>query len=284
MKPLQGIRVVNLAINLPGPLAAFRLNQLGAEILKIEPPSGDPLALACRAYYDRLLAGQQVLTLDLYRAADKAQLDVHLAESDLLLTAQRPSALERLGLEWQGLHSRYPALCQVALLGFPPPDDDIPGHDLMFQAASGLLDPPHMPRALIADYGAAEQIVSAAMALLLARARTGESDCARVSIAEAGDWFAAPARYGLTVGGVLSGAWPAYGLYRAQDGYVALAALEPRFRERFTKALGWTAVTRESLETLFLTRSAREWEAWARELNIPLTAVRSIGEGETVNT
>jgi crotonobetainyl-CoA:carnitine CoA-transferase CaiB-like acyl-CoA transferase len=111
------------------------------------------------------------------------------------------------------------------------------------------------------------------MALLLARARTGDSGYAQVSIAEAGTWFALPVRYGLTIGGPLSGALLTYGIYRARDGYIALAVLEPHFFERFIEVLALQQVTRESLERLFLTRSAREWEAWAQEQNIPLAAV-----------
>lgn len=275
---LKGIRVVNLAINLPGPVAAARLSQFGANVVKIEPPAGDPLALACRAYYERLTAGQEVVVLDLKRPEPRSRLDDYLTASDLLLTAQRPAALERLGLAWPDLHQRFPNLCHAALLGFAPPSDDFPGHDLMFQAASGLLDPPHMPRALVADLGAAEQLVSTALALLLARARTGASGYAQVSIDEAAAWFALPTRHGVTVDGPLSGALPTYAIYRAREGYVAFAALEAHFLKRFTEALGLPQITRESLETLFLTRPAHEWDSWARKHNIPLVAVTAPGD------
>ena len=284
MKPLEGIRIVSLAINLPGPIAAARLNQFGAEVLKIEPPSGDPLGIYNRAYYDRLIRGdlaripstacQQIIMLDLKNVADRARLDTELAASDLLLTAQRPSALKRLGLEWPVLHEQFPRLCHVALIGFPPPHDDVPTHDLMLQAVHGLLDPPHMPKTLVADLGAAEQVVSAALALLLARERTGQSGYAQVSIAEAGEWFALPVRYRLTIDGALSGALPSYGLYRTRDGYVALAALEPHFLERLAEGLALAKITRENLEHAFLSRTAQEWETWARERDIPLAAVR----------
>ncbi|MCX5759284.1 MAG: CoA transferase [Candidatus Hydrogenedentes bacterium] len=273
MKPLEGIRAVSLAINLPGPVAAMRLRELGAEIVKIEPPSGDPLALACRAYYEHLSSGQSIVTMDLKSTADRARLNTCLAGSDLLLTAHRASALERLGLEWRVLHKQFPRLCHVALAGYPPPDDSFPGHDLMFQAASGLLDPPRMPRTPLADLGAAEEAATMAVALILVRERTGESGYAQVSIAETGKRFALPARYGLTVGGLLGGVLPSYGIYRAREGYVAFAALEAHYLERFLGAHGLQKATREEFERLFLTSTAGEWEAWARKHNVPLAAV-----------
>ena len=278
MKHLNGIRILNLSINLPGPLAAARLAQFGAEVVKIEPPSGDPLALACRPYYDHLAAGQRVLALDLKDAADRAELNTHLAAADLLITANRPSALDRLGLNWGALHAQFPRLCHAALVGYAPPNDNRPGHDLMFQASNGLIDPPHMPRTLVADLGAAEQLVSAAMALLLHRARTGESGYAQVAIEEAGEWFALPVRYGITIDGALSGALHTYGIYRARDGYIVLAALESHFLERLVEALQLQKTTRENLESIFLTRTACEWETWALERNIPLVAVRLPGD------
>ena len=65
------------------------------------------------------------------------------------------AVLERPPLDWDILHRQFPRLCHVGLVGFPPPNDDVPGHDLMFQTAKGLIDPPHMPRTLVADLGAA---------------------------------------------------------------------------------------------------------------------------------
>ena len=276
MRPLDGIHVVSLAINIPGPTVAMRLHELGAEVVKIEPPSGDPFALACRPYYEHLAHGQQIVTLDLKQAAGRLQLDRYLETADLLLTAQRASALDRLGLAWDALHARFPHLCHVAIVGYPPPDDEVAGHDLTFQAVCGLLDPPHVPKTLVADLGAAEQAVSAAVALLLARERGAEAAHAEVSIADAGRFFALPLEYRLTIDGPLSGRLPSYGIYRAADGYIALAALEPHFLRRLQQALGLARVTREDLEPIFATRPAAEWEGWAQREDIPLAALRNL--------
>ncbi|HZA45648.1 MAG TPA: CoA transferase, partial [Rubrobacter sp.] len=83
---LQGTKLVTLAQNVPGPAAASRLQDLGASVIKIEPPNGDPLASANPAWYGTLVAGQKVVQLDLKDAPDRARLDEYLAEADVLLT------------------------------------------------------------------------------------------------------------------------------------------------------------------------------------------------------
>src|SRR5436853_4543301 len=101
-----------------------------------------------------------------------------LEEADLLLTSFRPSALRRLQLDWDTLHARYPRLCVLNIVGFGPPHEEVPGHDLTYQAKLGLLRPPLMPITLHADMAGAERSVSTAMALLLNFATTGKAECA----------------------------------------------------------------------------------------------------------
>src|SRR6516165_2149215 len=110
MKPLQNLRILTLATNLPGPVAVARLHQLGASVTKIEPPQGDALQHARPDWYRALHQGQEVIRLNLKDPADRASLEPRLAEADLLITATRPAALERLGLAWADLHSRHPRL------------------------------------------------------------------------------------------------------------------------------------------------------------------------------
>src|SRR5215213_3684960 len=132
--PLRGVRVLTLAVNLPGPAAACKLCDMGASVVKVEPPGGDPLARMCPGYYEVLSIGQEVVRLDLKDRQDRASLDDWLETMDLLLTASRPAALGRLGLSWPELCARFPRLCKVAVVGHPPPDEDTPGHDLTYQA------------------------------------------------------------------------------------------------------------------------------------------------------
>src|SRR5919202_5567028 len=121
VRPLRGIRVVSLALNVPGPVAAARLCRVGATVTKIEPPDGDPLARVCPAWYEELCAGQDVVRLDLKDAAGRASLDGLLEGADLLLTSSRPAALGRLGLSRPDLHVRFPCLAPVPPVGHDPP-------------------------------------------------------------------------------------------------------------------------------------------------------------------
>jgi alpha-methylacyl-CoA racemase len=255
------MRVVTTGLNIPGPVAAARLRELGATVTKVEPPRGDPLALAAPAWYEELVTGQEVVRRDLKQET----IDDLLDEADLLLTSQRVSALARMGLAWDVLHERHPRLSQVAIVG----EGERAGHDLTYLAGRGLLDPPRLPRTVMADLLGAERAVSAALALLLAR----KPSYVEVSLAEAAEVLAAPLRAGLTApGGLLGGGLPAYGLYEASDGWIAVAALEPGFRERLASGLG-VELTQPALETAFHSRSAAEWEAWALEHDLPIVGL-----------
>lgn len=275
MQPLSGTRVVSLALNLPGPVAAARLQSLGAEVTKVEPPSGDPLASSSPEWYVELASGQSILRLDLKEPAGRGALDRLLANEDLLLSAQRPAALERLGLGWGDLHARFPRLCRVAIVGYPAPDRDRAGHDLTYVAHHGLVIPPDLPRTTIADLGGAERAVSASLAALLERERTGEATCIEVALSEAAELFAEPLQRGLTApDGPLGGGLPVYGLYETSDGWIAVAALEPGFRRRLANELELAELTTQALAAAFCARTAAEWEAWARERDLPVEAVR----------
>src|SRR5687767_11982811 len=149
--PLSGIRVLCLAIYVPAPAAARRLAALGAEVVRVQPPTGDPLASWSPGWYDALRSGQTIRRLDLKAAADRAAFDLLLEDADLLLTALRPSAVARLGLDWPRLQARHPRLCSVAIVGRASSDGDRAGHDLTYLAPHGLLRPPQMPATLLAD-------------------------------------------------------------------------------------------------------------------------------------
>lgn len=272
---LRGFTVLTLAGNVPGPAAVARLRRLGARVVKVEPPAGDPLVPISAAWYEELREGQEVVRLDLKDPEGRARLEELLAASDLLVTSSRLGALRRLGLGWEELHARHPRLCQVAIFGYPGDGRDRAGHDLTYQGSVGLLDPPGLPRTLLADLACAEQAAGAALALLLARERGEGSGYAEVTLAGVAEDFAAPLRHGLTApGGVLGGGLPTYGLYPAREGWVAVAALEPHFAARLQAELGLGELDRAALERAFCERTAHEWEAWARERDLPVEAVR----------
>jgi crotonobetainyl-CoA:carnitine CoA-transferase CaiB-like acyl-CoA transferase len=277
MRPLESIRVLSLALNLPGPVAVARLRQLGAAIIKVEPLEGDPLAEVCPQWYGELHQGLAIVRLDLKEAKARGELFGWLEQADILITASRSAALRRLGLAWTELNARWPQLSHVAIVGSTAPADDVPGHDLTYQARHGLLTPPLLPRTCLADLAGAEQVVSAVLAAVLARQRDQGAHYIQISLAEAARQMAAPLYQGLTApGGTLGGGFAGYSLYRAREGWIAVAALERHFLHKLQAALGGEVPTAEALQGFFLARTAAEWEQWAMENDLPLVAVRDV--------
>lgn len=284
-RPLAGVRVVSIAVNLPGPWLAWRFTTLGASVTKVEPPTGDPFAVICADWYADLAAGQDIVRLDLKSADDRAELDALLARADLFVTSHRPSALARLGLDPQVVATRHPRLVQVAIVGELGAAAEHPGHDLTYQAAAGVLDPPRLPTVLLSDLAGAERATIEALAGLAYRDRTGQGCVREVALAAGALDFGAPARHGVTrAGGLLGGGLARYGLYATSDGWIAFAALEPHFAQRAETQLGALAGAEgvaagltqdaERLAAVFATRSTAEWVGWARDHDIPLEAVR----------
>ena len=272
---LRDRRVVSLAQNVPGPVAVAELRDMGASVVKFEPPSGDPLALTSADWYAELNSGIEVERLDVKASEGAARLEERLAHADLLVTSSRPSSLARLTLKWPDLQIRHSRLCWVAIVGYAAPRQDVAGHDLTYQSAHGLVAPPALPRTLVSDLAGAKQAVIAALGLLFARERGDGAGYAEVALAEAARLFAEPLRRGLTsAAGLLGGGLPAYNVYRAREGWVAVAALEPHFRRALGDGLGVDIRSRDALTSVFAQRSAAEWQAWAEARDLPIADVR----------
>ena len=255
-----------MAQNVPGPVAVARLAAGGASAIKIEPPAGDPLQGICRPWYDELHAGIRVERLDLKSREGLARLKTLLQDTDVFLASHRPSALRRLGLDASSLHNEFPSLRHINIVGDVRNPEE-PGHDLTYQGRAGLLRR-DMPLTLIADMVGAERTHAVMLAAML------EPGASRVvGLFDALNDLAAPLRHGLTAdGGYLGGGNPAYRLYRAREGVVAVAALEPHFRERLFEGLGLNDGADPS--AVFATKTAIEWEEWAVAHDLPLVAVK----------
>ena len=114
LRPLKGVRILSLALNLPGPAALMRCRAMGATCVKIEPPAGDPMGAYRQGAYGQLHEGVKVLSADLKTEAGQKLLHRELAKTDVLLTSFRPSALDKLQIGWKKLHKLvYP----IAILG-----------------------------------------------------------------------------------------------------------------------------------------------------------------------
>ena len=271
---LDDVRVVSIALNLPGPAACSRLRDLGATIVKIEPPGGDPLEAYAPAWYRELHEGVVRHRLDLKALGDRARFETLLGDADLLVTAQRPSALARLGLTAEMLSPTFPRLCLLRILGHPPPHEDDAGHDLTYLAAHGLVSPGTLPPTLFADMAGAERAVATALAVLHARDRKGAGHAIDLYLEDAAEWLARPRAHGLTgPGTMLGGKLAGYNLYAARDGWIALAALEPHFARRVMEAFSLSSLEAPVLAERFKAESTRHWTQWARERDIPLVAL-----------
>ena len=164
----------------------------------------------------------------------------------------------------------------MAIVGETPPRDRIPGHDLTYQAAAGLVTPPHLPLALLADLGGALDAVAAALALLMTRDRHGVAGMTFVSLSDAAEYFAQPVRRGITRHDrLLGGGYALYDVYPAATGWVAVAALEEHFRARLLAHFPGSGSERERLADGFSQRSAAEWQAWAESEDLPIVALRA---------
>lgn len=274
---LSGVRVISLAGTLPGPVAARRLTREGADVVRVEGPAGDILRTVAPALVDDLTRHQQTLMLDLKDPAGRERLSDLLDEAHVLLTSSRPSALARLGLTPAEVLRRWPRLAWVAIVGEKGNRAEESGHDLTYQAEAGLLGSgTELPRVLLADLSCAERVVTEVVLALREVERHGTGGYTEVGLVESAQDLAEPLRHGLTApGGVLGGGNPAYNVYPARSGRVALAALEPHFWDRTLDLLGVEG-THEALAAAFLTRDAEAWEAWGVEHDVPVVAVRDV--------
>jgi len=264
-QPLSGVRLVSIALNTPGPLAIARLAAAGARVVKVEPPTGDPLARISPAWYGELHREVRVERIDLKSPDGAARIQALLADSDVFLSSQRPSALHRLGLGAE--HLRH--LRSVNIVG-EQAAPEIPGHDLTYMARAGLIGE-SMPPSLFADVLGSER----AFAAVLLALRQPPGTHIEVGLYDSLDSAVAPHAHGLTApGGVLGGGLPTYGIYHTRAGRIAIAALEPHFRVRLYELL--ELPDGSSLADVFATRSAEDWEAWARAHDLPIVVVSQV--------
>ena len=288
------MRVLDLTRLAPGPYATLVLADLGAEVVKLEPPEGDGTRLMPPGGAGELFAalnrGKRSLALDLKKPGAVDAVRRVLGRCDVLVEGFRPGVMDRLGLGHTELLAAFPRLVVCALSGFGQsgPDRGRAGHDLGYVARAGLLGmggcagAPAMPGAQVADIGGAWVAVSGILAALLERATSGRGRLVDVSLAESATSFAAlhlgPALLGVPVPpagqSALDGGLPSYGLYRTSDDrWLAVAALEPKFFAALSAALGRTfdfgdiaapsarqAEIHAELQAIFRTKTRAEWE------------------------
>jgi len=292
LRALQGVRVLSVCLNLPGPAALARLRDMGAFCQKIEPlpaPDGhaDPMQLFCPGLYEALHTGIEVHRADLKSSSGQTSLRELLSQTDVLLTSFRPSALARLGMDWTNLHQQFPRLCMASIVGGSGQKAEHPGHDLTYLAASGLVPDLSLPPTLYADMTGALMASEAVLQLLLKRSLAGKGGRLMVSLGDAAAHLALPRDWRLTgKNTILGGAHAGYRLYPCKNGRVAVAAIEPHFSRALCEATGlaWhgaammlESLTHEHFQIYFQGRTCRQIKALAAQRDIPLLVMPSPG-------
>lgn len=280
VQPLKGVRVLSLALNLPGPAALMRCVATGAKCSKIEPPAGDPMGHYNKPAYAQLTAGVKVITADLKTEAGQKRIHKELARTDVLLTSFRPSAMTKLRLAWKTLHKQYPRLSQVAIVGSPGAGAEIPGHDLTYLAESGLVNGLDLPATLFADMGGSLMASEAVLQATLARHSKGKGVYLEVALSEAARYLALPRSWGLTLpSGSVGGAHAGYRVYPCKDGRVAVAALEPHFAAGLCAAAGvkssdiksmLSPATHKAVAAFFAGQTRKQLDALAKAHDLPI--------------
>ena len=254
---LEGVRVLDLSIWRPGPYATQLLAELGAEVIKVEPPGGDPM----RTYpglFAGLHADKRGLVLDLKDPVDRGPRPRAAAGADVVVEGYRPGVADRLGVGYEQVRAVNPAVvyCSVSGLGQDGPLASVPGHDLNYAAWSAMLAPdggvPAVPAIPVADLAGGMAAALAVCAAMVRATRTGEGE--RIDVAMAGvlaTWTGAqapaadvssptPGRAASDADDLDRPGVPGYGTFATADGgYVVLGVInEDHFWGPLCRALG----------------------------------------------
>ena len=294
LRPLKGVRILSLALNLPGPAALMRCQQMGASCVKLEPlphpsapagTSGDPMGLYNAAAYKELHHRVRITQADLKTENGQKALHRELAKTDVLLTSFRPSAMVKLGLDWKKLHKLYPQLSFVAIVGAPGPRAEEPGHDLTYMAESQLVNGLDLPPTLYADMGGSLMASEAVLQARLHQLIHGKGVRLEVALSDAATYLALPRQWGLTTkGAAVGGGHAGYRVYPCKDGRVALAALEPHFAAALGAAVGlpssnimamFAPATHAAVTNFLAGQTRAELDILSAEKDIPLFTLKA---------
>ncbi|MFE4503713.1 CaiB/BaiF CoA transferase family protein [Rhodococcus sp. NPDC056743] len=297
--PLAGIRILEIGHMLAGPYATMMLADLGADVIKIEPPSGDISRQVSDSYFASLNRGKRSICLDLTTEAGQARLGELVAESDALLANLKPSAIHRYGLTYEALRKWNEQIVCVALTGFGLAAGDDPAFDYVIQAATGIASltgdpsgPPTLP-----GYSSADNSSGLTAALgLLAQIVSGNGGQVEVSLQ---DVMLSQLNYrassylndGVEPRRMPNGAHSYYvpaQLFPTAEGYLALFITHDGFWKLFAgeagidgfSTMGERADRRDevlaAVTAALATDTAAHWESRLRPLGVPASAVRSL--------
>ncbi|GAB89708.1 CaiB/BaiF CoA transferase family protein [Gordonia rhizosphera] len=299
--PLAGIRVLEVGTMLAGPYATMMLADLGAEVIKIEPETGDISRQVSDAYFVSLNRGKSSVCLDLTVAEGQARLGELVADAHALLVNLKPSAIHRLGLTYEKLRRFNERIVCVAITGYGLYAGDDPAFDYVIQAATGVAaltgdpdGPPTLPGYSSADNSTG---LTAALGLLaqIVSGRGGQIDVSLHDVMLSQLNYHASA-YLNTGTEPVRRAWGAHSYYvpaqmfPTADGHIALFITHDGFWRSFATEAGidgfWRMAERAerrdevlaAVTAALATDSADHWEKRLKPLGVPVAAVRSLPE------
>jgi len=238
VQPLEGILVVDFTRLLPGAYASRELRRLGARVVRVEPPGGDPMRVSAPAWDLRLRAGTESVVCDLTTDDEFAR--ALCMRADVVLEGFRPGVAERLGIGPRGLPDSL-VYCSITGFGDEGPHRLRAGHDLNYLGWAGALEDtaPGIPPVQVADLAAgALGAVTEVLAALLERERTGGGRRIVVSMTHRSHDLVAHRVGGDPVRRTLTGGLACYRIYRtADDRFLTVGALEPKFFGRLCELL-----------------------------------------------
>ncbi len=236
MEPLADLLVVDLSRYLPGPFSSRELQRLGARVIRLQAPGGDPLRELAPAWHDALNEGKESVEIDL--KADPEAGRALCSDADVVIESFRPGVVERLGV---GPDDLPDTVVYCSFTGFGP-DDPRAGHDLNYLGWAGLLEDtaPALPPVQIADLAAgALSAVAEILAALLERTRTGKGRRITISLTHGSHRLASHRLGGEPIPRLLTGGLACYRIYATADGrHLTVAALEPKFFDRLCELIG----------------------------------------------
>lgn len=276
VQPLDGVRVLDFSQYAPGPFVTRTLCDLGASVIKIEPPNGDPMSRLFlsrsgeAAVYQALNHGKQIARIDLKSSQVVEDVKVLLGEADVLIEGFRPGVMDRLGLGFETCSSVAPALVYCALTGYGQngPYAMKAGHDINYCAAAGAFSYATAPSLfpLVGDHSGAQNAVGLVLAALVASIRTGAGRYLDVSLYEPMlGWQYLNQSPDESVENPLALLWgdaACYNLYTTADQRaVTLGALESTFWRNFCEAMNrpdWIERQHEPMPQAALIQEVRE--------------------------
>lgn len=308
--PLAGVRVLDFSRLLPGGACTRLLQDLGAEIVKVERPVvGDDLrheppmlAEDISAVHQFLDAGKRSVALDLKNEDDIGFALALVEHCDAVIESFRPGVAGKLGIGFEAVNERNPAAVYVSLTGYGQtgPRAHDAGHDIDYCAYAGVLSTvgeagPALSGVLAADMTGGTLAATSILAGIIQARTSGRGSYVDLSLMEAAQWaLALPTAQHLAdetswAAGtaMLNGGWPCYRTYACADGgHLAVGALEPRFWRRLVELLGRDDLLERradpsaipELDALFATRSQADWLDLLEGMDACVAPVKSLAE------